>query len=130
MDAWGALNDASAAPAPIRGPCCATGRLLDRVLTVLKERLLAPELVEEFVRAYVAEVNAANHDRGQLRARLGQECSKIGRHDRNLLELMTDGHGSPAIVQELRSLAQRQDALAQEIAVAATPELLCFGVQS
>ncbi len=41
-------------------------RLLERVLIGLKERLLAPELVEEFVRAFGAEANAANRHRGQL----------------------------------------------------------------
>ena len=78
--------------------------LLRRVLIGLKERLLAPELVEEFVRTYVAEVNAANRDRGARRARLMQEHGKLARQIRNLLELIKDGHGSPAMVQELRGI--------------------------
>jgi len=96
--------------------------LLQRVLIGLKERLLAPELVEEFVRTYVAEVNAANRDRGARRARLPQEDGKLARQIRNLLELIKDGHGSPAMVQELRGIEQRRDALAAETAETGTPE--------
>jgi site-specific DNA recombinase len=42
-------------------------RLTERVLTGLKERLLAPELVEEFVRSFTAEVTAANRERSRRR---------------------------------------------------------------
>lgn len=47
--------------------------LLPRVLVGLKERLLAPELIEEFVRVYVAEVNAANREIGTRQAGLQQQ---------------------------------------------------------
>jgi hypothetical protein len=60
----------------------------------LKERLLAPELVEEFVRTLVAEVNAANRQRGARQTELGREQAKLGRQVRNLLELLKEGHGS------------------------------------
>ena len=96
--------------------------LLRRVLVGLKERLLAPELVEEFVRAYITEANAANRDRGAQRARLLQEHAKVGRQTRNLLELIKDGHGSPAMVRELRELERCQEALATECADAQAPE--------
>lgn len=51
-----------------RGTCgnrrtVARDAVLDRVLLGLKERLLAPALVEEYAQAYVAEVNAANRER-------------------------------------------------------------------
>jgi hypothetical protein len=88
----------------------------------LKERLLAPELVEEFVREFIAQVNAANRDRNQLQALLGQERSKIGRQIRNLLEMIKEGYGTPALAQELRSLEQRRDSVVEEIAATTTPE--------
>jgi hypothetical protein len=53
--------------------------MLRRVLVGLEERLLAPELVEEFVRTYVAEVNAANRDAGARRAGLEQQQVKLAR---------------------------------------------------
>ena len=93
-----------------------------RVLSGLKERLLAPELVEEFVRTYVAEVNAANRERGARQAGLAQQQAKIARQVRNLLDLMKEGHGSPALVGELQDLERRHAALAAEIAAAGTVE--------
>ena len=50
------------------------------------ERLLAHELVEEFARTYVAEVNAANCQRGARRASLQGETAKLDRQIRNLLD--------------------------------------------
>lgn len=96
--------------------------LLRRVLVGLKERLLAPELVEEFVRTYVAEVNAANRERGARQAALEQQRTKLTRQIRNLLELIKDGHGSAAMAAELRDLERRQEDLAQQIAAAGEPE--------
>ena len=63
-------------------------RLLDRVLVGLKERLLAPELVETFVRSFVEEVNAANRERGARRKELETELGRLDRQVRNLLELL------------------------------------------
>jgi hypothetical protein len=98
------------------------GVLLPRVLVGLKERLLAPELVEEFVRTYVAEVNAANRERGALQAALEQQRSRLTRQIRNLLELIKEGHGGAAMAAELRDLERRQEDLAQQIAAAGEPE--------
>ncbi len=99
-------------------------RLLDRVLAGLKHRLFAPELVEAFVAEYVAEVNAANRERGQREAKLEHELTRTARQIRNLLELMKDGLGSAAMVQELRGLEQHQAELHSRIAAAGTPEPL------
>ena len=96
--------------------------LLRRVLVGLKERMLAPELVEEFVRAYLAEINLANRERGARQSALSGEQTKLARQVRNLLELIKEGHGSPAMVQELRGLEARQAALQAEVAAAGTPE--------
>ncbi|MBR0661935.1 recombinase family protein [Neoroseomonas oryzicola] len=98
------------------------GVLLPRVLVGLKERLLAPELVEEFVRTYVAEVNAANRERGARQAGLEQQRAKLTRQIRNLLELIKDGHGGAAMAAEVRDLERRQEELAQQIAAAGEPE--------
>jgi site-specific DNA recombinase len=97
-------------------------RLLPRVFEGLKQRLLAPELVAEFVRTFVAEVTAANRERGQRHARVAQDRAKVDRQMRNLLELIKDGHGSPAMVHELRTLEQRRDTLDREMTAADLPE--------
>jgi site-specific DNA recombinase len=97
-------------------------RLLDRVLVGLKERLLTPDLVEAFVETYVAEVNAANRDRGHHGKQLGLEAAKLSRQMRNMLELIKDGMGSRTMVAELRVLEDRHAALTAEMAAAGTPE--------
>lgn len=98
--------------------------LLRRVLTGLKERLLTAELVAEFVSTYVSEINAANKERGSRQAGLATEQAKLGRQIRNLLELIKDGHGSPAMVGELRELERRHDVLNAQIASNGKPELI------
>ena len=96
--------------------------LTDRVLQGLKERLLAPELVEEFVAAFVAEINATNRERGARTARLAQEQARLARQVENFLDLIKDGHGSAAMVAELRKVEVRQAELAAEMATAGRPE--------
>ncbi len=98
------------------------GKLEARVLVGLKERLLAPELVEEFVRSFVAEVNAANRERGTRQATLQAQAGKLARQVRTLLDLIKDGHGGAAMVKELNEVERRQDIVAAEIAAAGTPE--------
>ncbi len=78
--------------------------------------------MEEFVRAYVAEVSAANRERSARRASLQGEAGKLDRQIQNLLELLKEGHGGPAMAAELRELERRQETLRAEMAAAETPE--------
>ncbi|MBS7792333.1 hypothetical protein KTR66_20240 [Roseococcus sp. SDR] len=96
--------------------------LTERVLQGLKERLLAPELVEELVSAFVAEINTANRERGARTARLVQEETRLARQVQNFLDLIKEGHGSGARVAELRKVEARQTELAAEMAAAERPE--------
>jgi site-specific DNA recombinase len=96
--------------------------LTDRVLVGLKERLLVPELVEEFVRSYVIEIQTANRERGARTAKLAQEQARLGRQVQNFLDLIKEGHGSGAMVAELRKVEARQAELAAEIVTAEQPE--------
>lgn len=110
-----------------RGTCTnrravARDTVLIRVLVGLKERLLAPELVEEFVTTYVAEINAVNRERGARQAGLEAQATKLDRQIRNLLELIKDGHGSPAMANELREVERCREALQAEIVAAGLPE--------
>ena len=99
-------------------------RLLARVLEGLKTRLLAPELVERFVATYVAEVNAANREQNSRRARLVAEQAKIARQIRTILDTIMEIGGSRSMVDDLRKLEARQDAIATELKREATPEPL------
>ncbi len=96
--------------------------LTDRVLVGLKERLLVPELVEEFVRSYVVEIQTANRERGARSVRLAQEQARLARQVQNFLDLIKEGHGSGAMVAELRKVEARQVELAAEMAAAEQPE--------
>ena len=98
--------------------------LTGRVLDGLKQRLLAPALVEEFVTAYLAEIEAANRDRVQRQSRLRQEQARLARAVRNLVELAKEGGATRATVDELRMLERKQDAVAAELAAAEVSEPL------
>ena len=99
-------------------------RLLGRVLAGIKERLLAPDLVDQFVATFVAEVNAANSQRSNRQALLIQQKAKVERQIRNMLELIKEGHGTPAMVAELRLTEHRLEELSGQIAAADHPETL------
>jgi hypothetical protein len=94
------------------------GALWTRVLVGLKERLLAPELVAEFVQAYVAEVNAANRERGPAPSWLGRRPRQAPSPDPQSLGVDQEGYGSAGMVQELRTLEQRQAELTAQLAAA------------
>jgi hypothetical protein len=97
-------------------------RLLGRVLAGIKDRLLAPDLVDQFVATFVAEVNAANSQRGNRQALLIQQKAKVERQIRNMLELIKEGHGTPAMVAELRVTEHRLEELSGQIAAEHHPE--------
>jgi site-specific DNA recombinase len=54
-------------------------RILARVLTGLKHRLLAPELVATFVAEYIAEVNFANRNAASRRSQLQTDLVRVDR---------------------------------------------------
>jgi site-specific DNA recombinase len=92
------------------------------VFTGLKERLLAPELVAQFVRDFAEAVRAANHARVARQSRITGERTKLERQMRNRLEMIKDGHSSAGMAQELRVLEQRHAALVAELAATENPE--------
>jgi len=88
----------------------------------LLHRLLAPQLVEDFVADYIAEVNLANRNAVTRRALLQTDLGRIERQIRMMVRTIADTGGSRTLVEELRNLEQRQDDLTREIAAAGTPE--------
>jgi len=96
--------------------------ILARVFTGLKNRLLAPELVEAFVAEYIAEANLANKKATSRRSLLQTELTRVDRQIKTMVETIADTGGSRALVGELRNLEQRQDDLREEIAAAGKAE--------
>ena len=99
-------------------------KLQGQVFDGLKQRLLSPELVEQFVNTYVQEVNAANQERGARRAKLHSEQARITRQIKTLLDTIKDIGGSRSLVDDLRSLERRQDEIAAELTRESEPEQL------
>jgi site-specific DNA recombinase len=99
-------------------------RILTRVLTGLKLRLLAPELVAKFVAEYIAQVNLANRNSTSQRSLLRADLARVERQIKTMVQTIADTGGSRTLVEELRSLEQRQDGLRAEIVAAGTPEPL------
>ena len=69
------------------------GQILARVFAGLKDRLLAPELVETFVAEYVAEVNLANRNATSRRSKLETELGRVDRRIRAMVQTI----GAPAV---------------------------------
>jgi site-specific DNA recombinase len=99
-------------------------RVVSRVLAGLKDRLLAPQLVEIFISEYIAEINRANHDAVSKGSHLKTELARVGRQIRTMVQTITDTGGSRSLVQELRNLEQRQIELTEEMAATCRPEAL------
>ena len=98
--------------------------LAEGEISELKQRLLAPELVEQFVKTYVQEVNAANQERGARRAKLHSEQARIARQIKTVLDTIKDIGGSRSLVDDLRSLERRQDEIAADLTRESEPEKL------
>jgi site-specific DNA recombinase len=98
--------------------------VLQEVLDGLKLRLLAPELVERFVKTYVQEVAAANNELNNRRSTVNAEKSRINRQIKAVLETIKEGGGSRSLVDELRSLEKRHDDIAREFGQNLVPEQL------
>jgi len=96
--------------------------LVSRVMIGIKDRLLAPDLVETFIREFTAEINAANQDRARRAAGLGNQLAKTQRQIRALIEMAKDGLGTASLVEELRGLEAKQTQLKAEITATETPE--------
>ena len=67
-------------------------RIEDLVLTGLKERLMAPHLIEEFIAAYHAEINARAASQSRQRGTVEKELKKITKRLDTLVDAMADGY--------------------------------------
>ena len=89
------------------------------ILDGLRERLMAPDLVEEFVRAYQQEINLQRREDEALRQDKQRELAEVRRKLDGLIEAIADGLRAPGLQQRLNELEARQTNIEQLIA--ATP---------
>jgi len=91
--------------------------LEELILQGLRQRLMALELVEEFVTAYHEEVN--RHRRGQTAARMGKE-RELAEVTRKLDKLI-EGYRTAGLQQRLEDLEARKAALEKDLAADPPP---------
>jgi len=82
-----------------------------RVLGGLKEKLLAPELVREFVRAFQEEVNRTNAEREEQFRADRQQLDSIKRKIAGIVSAIEEGDYSRALGERLASLEKQQELL-------------------
>ena len=85
--------------------------LEDLVLTGLKDNLMKPEMVEEFVRAYHNEINKKAADQGAARGRVVAELGKVTKKLDALIDAVASGYRSDSLQQKLDSLEEKKSVL-------------------
>jgi site-specific DNA recombinase len=83
--------------------------LEETVLRGLKDNLLQPELIHEFVTAYQQEYNRLRREQAQAHA----EVAKVERQIRNIVEAVKAGLFAPSMKDELAALEERKARLAE-----------------
>jgi site-specific DNA recombinase len=93
------------------------------ILSGLRQRLMAPEMMEEFVAAFHAEVNRHRRDGTAARAGKERELAEVTHKLDKLIEALIEGYRTARLQQRLEELEARKAALEQELA--ADPPPLC-----
>jgi site-specific DNA recombinase len=90
------------------------------ILDGLRQRLMAPELVEEFIRAFQKEINLQHREDDLRRDAKRRELADIRRKLEGLIEAIAEGLRAPGLQQRLDQLEQRRAELEQNLATGAT----------
>ncbi len=94
----------------------------DRILSGLKDRLMAPELVAAFIEEYTAEINRHVAEAEQERRSREREHAAVRRKIDAVLKAVEDGMYTPSMKERLNALESRREALESAIkAEAPTP---------
>ena len=88
--------------------------LEDRVLSGLRDQLLHPDLIAEFVRASQVEFNRLSADRQKDHGRIIQGIAKIERQIDQIITAITDGMYHPSMKGKMTDLETRKAALEVE----------------
>ena len=99
------------------------GELEARVLDGLKERLLAPDLVKEFVQEFNAEIQ---RNRASLKARVAAHERSLARVDQkigSMIKAIEDGMYHPAMKERMAQLEADRAALIAEATPMETPKV-------
>jgi len=92
-----------------------------RVLGALKDRLLTPDLVDEFVRAFETELAILQRDALGTQARVHHELADVERRLQGVLRAVENGAWNDSIRTRLTELEGRKMELRQQLAEAEHP---------
>ena len=90
------------------------------IINGLRHRLMAPELVEEFVRAVQKEINLQRRDDQALHDIKKRELTDVTRKLNGLIDAIADGLRAPGLQQRLDELEARRVQLEQDLATRPT----------
>jgi site-specific DNA recombinase len=85
------------------------------ILDVLKRRLMSPELVKEFIRAYHAELNQQRATREVQAVAKCRELAEVERKLNGLIDAIAEGFRAPDLQNRLNELSQRKVKLEAEV---------------
>ncbi|QNQ61300.1 recombinase zinc beta ribbon domain-containing protein [Brucella sp. 6810] len=110
-----------------KGACSNTRTILRedlerRVLAGLKERMMAPEVAAEAMRAYAEETNRLNRERRSNGDAWKAELAKVEKQIRGIIEAIKEGMFHPSMKGEMDALEARKAELAERLAD--TPDIL------
>ncbi|MGA8689173.1 MAG: recombinase family protein [Methyloceanibacter sp.] len=92
------------------------------IINGLRQRLMAPELVEEFARAVQKEIHLQRRQDDALRDAKKRELTEVARKLDGLIDAIADGLRAPGLQQRLDELEARRAELDQDLAIVpATP---------
>jgi hypothetical protein len=99
-------------------------RIEARVLGGLRDKLMAPELVAKFIRAYQEEVNAAAKMAASRGEELKREAEAVDRKIAGILAAIEDGMYTPALKERMKALEARKAEIEVEMARAEPPSVV------
>jgi site-specific DNA recombinase len=91
------------------------------ILDALRQRLMAPDLVEEFVRAFQKEINLQRREDEAHHDAKRRELAAIKRQLDGLVDAIADGLRAPGLQQRLDELEARRIAIEQTLAAPPSP---------
>ncbi len=97
--------------------------LEDFVLDTLKDHLMHPDLVKEFIAEFLSETNRFQAERDQLVSGKKRQLARVTRRLEGLIDAIADGLRSPGLKQKLDALEQEKAELERELAKDHAPAL-------
>jgi site-specific DNA recombinase len=99
-------------------------RIETRVLGGLRDKLMAPELVAEFIRAFQEEINAAAKTAANRGAELKREAETIERKIAGIMAAIEDGMYTPVLKERMKALEARKGEIQAPMASAESPSVV------